>query len=572
MIRFLPPIVMVLLLLPLPGLGQEPIPGTTLPREVRDQVLQFLNAPATLRLPGGARIPLGTTVEGDIGVLGGGLHLAGRVQGDLVVVNGDLRLEDGAVVEGAVLVVGGRVAGTELARIAGGLEVHQASLRYRIRDDRVEAEESPGVEVPGFLQQDLGPARVRFTLRATGNYNRVEGLPVSFGPVLEAGARNPFLLEGFGIWRSVDGLDIARENLGYAFRAQQGLGGSGELFLELSTFSRVAQVEDRGLSDTEASLATFLLRRDFLDYFERSGWSASVALRPVDRPIRFQVEYREEDHTSVSIRDPWTIRDQERAWRPMAAMAEGPLRTLALEAALDTRDDLREPAMGWWVQTRLRRAVGGDLRFTGFSRAAEQGDQAPDAPVLAPGVFPLALDGMLDLRRYNRLGPDSRLHFRLVAAGSLDGNPLPPQHQLALGGEGSLPAHPRFSLDCGARTSTLFWRGEEVYPFYGCDRIILGQMEYHGLLPFSWTPGASRKEEWEWGALMELQPAWTFFLNGGRGWAMEGAPELDPSEDSPFRADVGAGLHLGALGLYWAYPLNRRDRGLNFFVRLQHRF
>jgi len=523
-------------------------------------VLQLLNDPATLRMPGGTRIPRGTTVEGDVGVLGGGLQLAGRIRGDVVVVNGDLRLEDGAVVEGAVLVVGGRVTGAELARIDAGLEIHQASLRYRIRDDRVESEESPGVEVPGFLERDLGPGRVRLTLRAAGNYNRVEGLPVSFGPVLEAGGRNPFILEGFGIWRSVDGLDLSREDLGYAFQAQQGLGGSGELFLGLSAFSRVTPVEDRGLSDTEASLATFLLRRDFLDYFERSGWSASVALRPVDRPIRFQAEYREEDHAPVSIRDPWTIRDQDRAWRPMAAMGEGPLRTLALEAALDTRDDLREPAMGWWVQTRIRRAVGGDLRFPGFSGEP------------TPGVFPLALDGTLDLRRYNRLGPDSRLHFRLLASGSLDGNPLPPQHQVALGGEGSLPGHPRFSLDCGARASTLFREGEEVHPFYGCDRVILGQMEYHGLLPFSWSPGASREGDWEWGALLELRPAWTFFLNGGRGWALEGAPELGPAEDSPFRADVGAGFHLGALGLYWAHPLNRRDRGLNFFVRLQHRF
>jgi hypothetical protein len=568
LIRFLTPIVMILLL-PLPGAGQEPIPGQVLPREVREQVLQFLNAPATLRLPGGARIPRGTTVEGDVGMLGGGLQLAGRIRGDLVVVNGDLRLEDGAVVEGAVLVVGGRVTGAELARIDAGLEVHQASLRYRIRDDRVEVEESPGVEVPGFLERDLGPGRVRLTLRTAGNYNRVEGLPVSFGPVLEVGGRNPFLLESFGIWRSVDGLDLSRENLGYSFQAQQGLGGSGELFLGLSTFSRVTQVEDRGLSDIEASLATFLLRRDLLDYFGRSGWSASVALRPVDRPIRFQAEYREEDHTSVSARDPWTIRDQDRAWRPLAAMAEGPLRTLALEAALDTRDDLREPAMGWWVQTRIRRAVGGDLRFPAFWREANQG---PEGFVLAPGVFPLALDGMLDLRRYNRLGPDSRLHFRLLAAGSLDGNPLPPQHQVALGGEGSLPGHSRFALDCGARASTLLREGEAVHPFYGCDRVLLGQVEYHGLLPFPRPPGPSGEEDWEWGALLELQPAWTFFLNGGRGWALEGAPALGPAEDSPFRADVGAGVHLGALGLYWAYPLNRRDRGLNFFVRLQHRF
>jgi hypothetical protein len=42
--------------------------------------------------------------------------------------------------------------------------------------------------------------------------------------------------------------------------------------------------------------------------------------------------------------------------------------------------------------------------------------------------------------------------------------------------------------------------------------------------------------------------------------------------DSPTRADIGVGIFFGPLGLYWSYPLNRRDQELNFFVRLQRRF
>jgi hypothetical protein len=557
------------LVLPADGVGQEPIPGATLPREVRDQAIEFLNAPATLRFPGGSRIPQGTAVEGDVGVLGGSLQISGRIRGDLLVANGDLRMEEGSSVEGNVLVLGGRVAGAELARIDGDLQVFQASLRYRIRDDRVEAEEVDGVEVPRFLERQVGPARARFTLRAAGNYNRVEGLPVSFGPLVEVGGRNPFLLEAFGIWRSVDGLDLARKNLGYGVRVEQGMAGSGELFLGLSAHSRVLPVENRGLDDTEASLATFLLRRDFLDYVERSGWSASLEMRPVDRPVRFQLVYREEDHEGVAARDPWTIRDPERGWRPLAAMAEGPLRTLEVGASLDTRDDLREPAMGWWIQTRVRRAVGGDLQLPTLHDPAGAGTARF---LTATDPFPLALDGTLDIRRYNRLGPSSRLQFRLLAAGSLDGHPLPPQHQIALGGEGSLPGHPRFSLDCGARRSSFLRGDEEVFPFYGCDRVLLAQMEYHGLLPFSRSVGRPGAGDWEWDALLDLRPEWTLFVNGGRGWTREGSAALLPSEDSRFRADVGAGIHVGSVGLYWAYPLNRRDRGLNFFVRLQHRF
>jgi hypothetical protein len=42
--------------------------------------------------------------------------------------------------------------------------------------------------------------------------------------------------------------------------------------------------------------------------------------------------------------------------------------------------------------------------------------------------------------------------------------------------------------------------------------------------------------------------------------------------DSPTRADLGFGVFAGPIGLYWAYPLNRGDRGMNFFVRLERRF
>ncbi len=528
-------------------------------------MVRFLNDPSTLRLPGGARVPGGTVVEGNVAVLGGGIQLAGRIRGDLLVVNGDLRMEPGAHVEGIARIVGGRLLSGEASWAEDGVEIYQASLRYRLRDDRVEVEDYPGVALPRILSGTWGPARVRLTLRAAGTYNRVEGLPVSLGPVVEAGSRNPFHLEAFGIWRSVDGLDLERRNLGYVVRGEQALGGSGELFLSLSAHSVVRPVETRGLSDAESSLATFLLRRDFLDHLEATGWSASLALRPVDRPLEIRMEYREEDHEAPRLRDPWTLRDRERAWRPLALMGEGPLRTLSVHSTLDTRDDIRDPSSGWWIQGRLRRAVGGDLRTPAL-------DGVGGATGLASSeVLPLALDGTLDLRRYNRLGPDSRLNLRLLATGSLDGNPLPPQHQVALGGEGSLPGHPAFAVDCGARSGSYLRDGEEIFPFYGCDRALLGQVEYHGFLPFSWSPG-SGDGDWEWDALLELRPAWTLFLNAGRGWAVQEERRLAPAEDDPLRTDVGLGLHVGPVGLYWAYPLNQRDRGLNFFVRLQHRF
>ena len=79
-------------------------------------------------------------------------------------------------------------------------------------------------------------------------------------------------------------------------------------------------------------------------------------------------------------------------------------------------------------------------------------------------------------------------------------------------------------------------------------------------------------EDSELAALFNIQPVWAVFLNAGQGWEFGPLGNDVGRSDSPTRADVGVGLFLGPIGMYWSYPLNRKDRGLNFFVRLQQRF
>jgi hypothetical protein len=42
--------------------------------------------------------------------------------------------------------------------------------------------------------------------------------------------------------------------------------------------------------------------------------------------------------------------------------------------------------------------------------------------------------------------------------------------------------------------------------------------------------------------------------------------------DTKTLMDMGVGLHLGDLGLYWAWPLTESGRGVNFYLRIDHRF
>ena len=96
-----------------------------------DAVLALYNRATTVRLHGESILPAGTELNGDLGVLDGPLVLAGRVLGNVVVINGDLRFEPGAEVGGDVIVVGGIAYGLAHARVHGTTTVYREPLRYR---------------------------------------------------------------------------------------------------------------------------------------------------------------------------------------------------------------------------------------------------------------------------------------------------------------------------------------------------------------------------------------------------------------------------------------------------------
>src|SRR5256885_16225051 len=89
-----------------------------LPRLVSEEVIRFYNAPGTTRLVGRTRLPRGNEWRGNVAVRNGPVVIAGRVQGTLVVINGDLPFDTGAGGTGAVIVVGG--VGDDTARAGLG--------------------------------------------------------------------------------------------------------------------------------------------------------------------------------------------------------------------------------------------------------------------------------------------------------------------------------------------------------------------------------------------------------------------------------------------------------------------
>lgn len=539
-----------------------------LPPGVASHLLELANRPDVLVMPGQSRIPPGTVIRGDVVVLGGNLSLGGAVEGELAVINGSLELEPGATVAGPVHVVGGRIAGQDEAVLRGPTQVFSARLQYRRRGDRLEPALTEDRQTPAALTADLGFGQSRLTVRAGGPYNRVEGQPLEFGPIVETPGANPLTLEAFGIWRSEVGFAVDTDRMGYRFSLDQAVGGRGTMSVGAEAYSQVRSLEDRGMSNVETALSTFLRRVDYRDHLETTGWSAYFQLRPLRYPLSARATFREEEHETALPGGPWTLGDGDEPWRLQPAVAVGTARYLDASVAWDTRDDPERPTDGWWIRLQGTRQVGGSLRSPFDVETMQATDDGP--------AFPRATFGTVDLRRYARLGRSTRVNIRLFASGAAGSSPLPPQFQVALGGEGSLPGHPRFAVDCGARSVGLVEGlgsagAEQAFPAYGCERTGLAQLEFQRDLPFTWDPIPDAWDGSEWAGLLQLRPTLSVFLNAGRGWTRNRDGFVERG-DSPSRSDVGLGLTAGSLGVYWAYPLNQNDRGLNFFVRLNHRF
>lgn len=542
-----------------------------LPRRVAEHVAAVFEDPATTRWEGGRRLEADEVVTGNVAARGGLVVLAGRIEGELVVVDGDVEFLPGGAVSGDVTVVWGEMRGVTGASVGGTLTVYGRADRT---DEPEWERERRRWHVGAYWR---GPRLVagdaRLVVELGPNYNRVEGLPVSIGPRIETSGRNPLRVEALAIVRTEGDRPLDAEQIGYSLRAEQFLGGQREVRVGLAGRSVVSPIETWQVSNLEASLAAVVLHRDQRDYVERTGWAAYTRFTPRHLPLDVTLEYRDEDHDVAAAGDPWALFGG--TWRPQPLVAEGRVRSIVGEATLDLRD--REDDFlsdGWYVSAAIHRGLDGTLEIpAAFLPAVDDG---PGILVPATPVDAGFTTGFLDVRRYNRVGPAASLDFRAVLGGSLSESALPPQYQHALGGAGTLPGYGLFHADCAARNARVTLdpdgAGPVFFPRYGCDRIALLQAEYRGGLHFGFAWGDDDDDWDDWGFDWDADLTWSLFFDAARGWAFNGSDPV-ARVDTGALYDAGAGLILDDdIGIYAAVPLNGRDRGPRIFLRLGRRF
>lgn len=246
-------------------------------------------------------------------------------------------------------------------------------------------------------------------------YNRVHGLVPAWGLDLEPvdPSRTPAL-------GGVYGRSTTHSRGLWNVWLEQRLPLPGEVRFRFEHFQRTATFDGWKITERENDMASFLTGSDLMDWWREKGYRIELHGETVDARLSGRISLLDASQHSEPNRSPFVLFGGDEDFRPNPEIEGGDLRSVTVGGRFDTRDIQSPllPSPGWRVEVEVEGAggpLGADLDF---------------------------VRGLVDLRRYTRLGSDVWWDARLVWLGPLDGDGVPPQRKAALGGPGSLRGFP----------------------------------------------------------------------------------------------------------------------------------
>ena len=413
--------------------------------EIEDFYFKSRKEGDIFRFMGDVHIKANEAIDGDIMVTRGDAQIAGEVNGDIVVIAGDIFLTPGAFVDGDVVSIGGKIHRDPGGTVTGDLVETSGHRLVKHIDSADNAEdidtdfEFDSNEWHESNPGDYGKSDGLF------RYNRVEALFLGFkydfpGDYWASPDHSRFTFQG---------------HLGYGFNSNQWRFSADigrRLFTNIPFYigGRVYDLTETAdewlLTNYENSAAAFFLNEDFLDYYRRTGYAGYIKQRLAPH-FEISAAYQVDKFRNMKKVTNWSLFYKNRRFQGNPLIDEvDNLKSASLNLLLDTRDDRDRTMQGWFIDGSAILA-GADFDNDGILLEST-GKQVDFERYL------------LDVRYFQPLGMDETIALRFRAGTSRGYLPL--QYQFDMGGLGSMRGHPYKYFQNG-------------------NRMLLGNIEYRVL-------------------------------------------------------------------------------------------
>lgn len=286
-------------------------------------------------------------------------------------------------------------------------------------------------------------------------YNRVEGLVLGIGmPPLrwdDYDRNHVYGQIGYAFaldrWRYEVGMET---RIGGGYRSDYNLKLGGN-------YHRNTATDDLWKSSwLENSLAAFLFKNDFFDYYEVQGWTL-YAVQQLTPYAQFSAGYRSDDYSSLDRNTNWALFGGD-DFRDNPAIDDGEMRSFvfAFEGGRIGDMDYLPRGLAFRTEAEFGKGLGGDFSFNRF---------------------------LGDVRAYVPTSYHSTLSLRL-RGGYLDGDNAPIQKHFTIGGLGSVRGYPQ-NLFFGTRT--LLGNVEFAFDDVSLFDEILDDVQFFGFADAGWV-------------------------------------------------------------------------------------
>jgi len=478
---------------------------------------EYLNKEkSTKRLRGDYKVHRNDIIYTNLVVTRGDVTVEGIIEGDLLVVFGDIDIRADGKIKGDAISISGNIYVEENSVIYGELietswRRFSRADRYRDRNFRIRFDDRT------IFRDDDYPDEIVF------DYNRIDGLFFGFnlGADIKRRYRSYFErnlnLYGF---------------LGYGFKSSKWRYRLGleKLFFDENPFS--IGIEMHSLTDSddewligkiENALASILIKEDFKDYFERNGYAGFIS-QSIGNYTTLKLEYRIDNYKSLEKNASWSLFGSKKNFRDNPPINEGEMKSVFLDFEYNNKDDYHYPRRGWNINMYGELAdkdFGGDFDFKRI---------------------------ILDLRRYQSLSRYESIDFR-IRTGSSSGY-LPLQKIFYVGGLGSL-------------------RGYNFKEFFG-NRMFLANFEYR----FDPDRILIGPPSWFFDGSFDI----ILFSDYGLAWNSDQDAEiidlLSGTKIEDFKSSVGFGIGDKDNGfrVNFAWRTDIKDNNISVYLRLNETF